>query len=127
MLKLLFIVIITALSTSAVALSTRIVDADSLYSADHLKQYTLPSTSGTIALLSDVAGGTTVQETASGPVNDSNVAFTVAHTPTDAGNFMLFLDGLLLNVTDDYTRSGVNITMISAPKTGQKLRAVYKY
>lgn len=70
-----------------------------------------------------------VQEAPSGTVNGSNTAFTLTNTPITNG-LMLFKNGQLLKAggSDDYTISGVNITMATAPSsTGQAdvLWAVY--
>ncbi|WP_280465223.1 hypothetical protein [Nocardia brasiliensis] len=66
------------------------------------------------------------RETPSGDVNGSNTAFTLANTPI-AGTEMLFWNGLLMEpgAGNDYTISGANITMLSAPVAGDKLRVSY--
>ena len=66
-----------------------------------------------------------VDETPSGTINGSNTAFTLAQVPLENESVDLFLDGLKLHVTDDYSLSGVNITMSVAPVVGQSLRANY--
>lgn len=66
-----------------------------------------------------------VDEIPSGAINGSNTAFTLAELPLENESVDLFLDGLKLAVTTDYTISGVNITMITAPVVGQELRANY--
>lgn len=66
-----------------------------------------------------------VDETPSGTINGSNTAFTLAQTPLENESVDVFLDGLKLAVTDDYTISGVNITMVTAPVVGQQLRVNY--
>jgi lysophospholipase L1-like esterase len=65
-----------------------------------------------------------VRETPSGTVNSSNTVFTLANTPV-TGKEMIFLNGLLQMLTDDYTISGATITFITAPFTGDKIRATY--
>jgi phage-related tail fiber protein len=66
-------------------------------------------------------------ETPSGTVNGSNVTFTLANTPT-AGSQELYLNGILLEsgAGNDYTISGVTISMLVTPQTGDKLRATYR-
>lgn len=54
------------------------------------------------------------KEVPSGLINDSNVTFTLAHTPT-AGSEHVFLNGVLQNITSDYTISGDTITFVTAP------------
>ena len=71
--------------------------------------------------------GTRKQEQVSGTVNGSNVTFTVSQTPLSADGFQLYQDGVLLRLTTHYTRSGVTITMVVAPVTGQELDAIYVY
>lgn len=63
-------------------------------------------------------------EVPSGTVNGSNTTFTLANTPT-AGTEQIFLDGVLQELTTDYTISSATITMIPAPATGSKIRVTY--
>lgn len=67
------------------------------------------------------------KETPSGSINGSNTAFTLANTPT-AGSEHVYLNGLLLESGsgNDYEISGANITMTTAPLTGEKLRVSYR-
>jgi hypothetical protein len=67
-----------------------------------------------------------VRETPTGTINGVNVTFTLANTPI-AGTEMLFLNGILQEpgAGNDYTISGVTITMLSAPLTGDRLKACY--
>lgn len=78
------------------------------------------------ALLAAAVGAET-QETPSGSINGSNTAFTLAHTPLDAGTFKLYRSGGLLTLGTHYTRAGTAITMIVAPVAGQTLLANYRY
>lgn len=66
------------------------------------------------------------RETPGGTINGSNTAFTLANTPI-AGTEMVFLNGLLQNpgAGNDYTISGSAITYLTAPTTGDVLRATY--
>lgn len=70
---------------------------------------------------------TETQETPSGTVNNSNLAFTLAHTPLTNASVKLYQDGLILKQGTDYTISGTGITMTTAPNYGQTLYAVYNY
>lgn len=65
-------------------------------------------------------------ETTGGAINGSNTAFTLAHAPSPSTALLLFLNGLLLTAGGDFTISGANITMATAPLTGDILRATYK-
>lgn len=66
------------------------------------------------------------EETPSGTVNGSNTAFTLANTPT-SGTVRLYLEGwrLIPGSGNDYTISGSSITMLTAPLTGERIRADY--
>lgn len=65
-------------------------------------------------------------ETPGGAVNGSNTAFTLANTPQNS-SLQLFVNGVAQEpgAGNDYTISGVNITMLYTPQTGDKLRAYY--
>lgn len=67
------------------------------------------------------------KEVPSGSINGSNTAFTLANTPV-IGSEHLYLNGVLQEsgAGNDYTISGVNITMLVAPLTGEKLRVSYR-
>lgn len=55
-------------------------------------------------------------ETPGGTINGSNTAFTLAFAPSPAASLQLFLNGQLLKPGGvDYTLSGLNITMVTAP------------
>lgn len=80
------------------------------------------------------AGGTTFTdaEVPSGSINgtdgtDGNATFTLAATPT-AGSVHLYLNGLRLKLTTDYTISGTTITILAPniPITGSTLLADYR-
>lgn len=67
-------------------------------------------------------------ETPSGNVNGSNTIFTLANTPA-TGSVKLYLNGVRINAGagNDYTISGLTITMATAPATGDTLLADYRY
>jgi len=67
------------------------------------------------------------KEIPSGSINGSNTAFTLANTPV-AGSEHVYLNGVLQEsgAGNDYTISGASITMLTAPLTGEKLRASYR-
>jgi hypothetical protein len=64
-------------------------------------------------------------EVPSGTINGSNVTFTLATTPT-SGSLRLYKNGVRLKITDDYTLTGLTITMVAAPATGASLLADYE-
>lgn len=67
------------------------------------------------------------KEIPSGAINGSNTSFSLANTPI-AGSEHVYLNGLLQEAGsgNDYTISGTSITMLTAPLTGDKLRATYR-
>ncbi len=72
-----------------------------------------------------------VNETPGGLVNGSNTTFTLANTPANcrggASSITLEINGQCAEVGagNDFTISGTTIIMLSAPQTGDKLRAFY--
>lgn len=66
------------------------------------------------------------REVPSGTKNGSNTAFTLANTPT-SGTEMLFVNGILQNAGsgNDYTISGANITMATAPISTDTILCTY--
>lgn len=64
-------------------------------------------------------------EIPSGLINSSNVNYTLAFTPVYSQTLKLYLDGLYLVQGTDYTVSGANITMTTAPVFAQTLVAHY--
>ncbi len=78
--------------------------------------------------ISGSASNESNNETPSGAINGSNVTFTLAQTPNPAANLKLFLNGQLLTSGGiDYTLATATITMVSAPQSGNILRAYYQY
>jgi hypothetical protein len=66
-------------------------------------------------------------ETPTGTVNGSNTAFTLANSPSPAASLQLFVNGqLMVSGGVDYTLSGANITMVTAPPTSSVIRAWYR-
>ena len=67
------------------------------------------------------------KEIPSGSINGSNTTFTLANTPV-SGSEHLYLNGILQESGsgNDYTISGVTITMATAPLSGEKLRVSYR-
>lgn len=71
--------------------------------------------------------GTMTQEVPGGTIDGSNTAFTIGNTPISSSYFTLYVNGVYQRLGQDYTRTGINITMIVAPSVGQQLDAVYWY
>lgn len=69
-----------------------------------------------------------VGEVPSGDVDGVNVTFTLANTPS-TGSVILFVNGSRRRsgAGNDYTISGLMITMLSAPLTNSVLLADYHY
>lgn len=66
-----------------------------------------------------------INEIPTGSINGVNMVFTLAHTPID--QIMLYLNGQYMTPDEDYTISGVTITMASAPSVGDKIIVNYPY
>lgn len=65
------------------------------------------------------------KETPSGTIDGVNTSFSLSLTPIENDSVDLFLDGLLMTESVDYTLSGTSITMITVPQIGQSLIAKY--
>lgn len=72
-------------------------------------------------------GDITHKQVPSGTVNGSNTAFTISFAPVSSDSLELYLDGLMLELTTDYSVSGTSITMVTAPAVGQTLYASFQY
>jgi len=72
-------------------------------------------------------GDFTNKEVPSGTVNGTNDSFGLTYEPTSTDSLELYLDGLILELTTDYSISGSTITMVTPPALGQKLYASYQY
>lgn len=64
-------------------------------------------------------------ETPSGTCNGSNVTFTFANTPA-TGMYQVFINGLLCEVTTDYSVTGTTITFVLPPLAGDRVRVNYR-
>ncbi len=68
---------------------------------------------------------TYANEVPTGSINGINVTYTLANTP-NLGRLMLFLNGVLQRPGgEDYSLSGVTITMETAPESGDQLLSWY--
>lgn len=76
------------------------------------------------------SNGTTTfsdKEVPAGAINDSNVTFTLAHTPV-AGAEYVYLNGVLqAGSGSDYSISAGTITLVNAPSSGATLLVSYRY
>lgn len=63
-------------------------------------------------------------EVPTGTINGTNTNFSLANSPA-TGSVTLYLNGVRLKPTDDYTISGANITMVTAPVSGDNFLADY--
>ncbi len=64
-------------------------------------------------------------ETPSGLVNDTNTVYTLASTPV-VGSVKVYLNGMRMKVTEDYTISGTTLTFLIAPATGDNILIDYR-
>lgn len=67
-----------------------------------------------------------IRETPSGSVDGSNTAFGLAHIPL-AGSEQWFINGIMQKPGVDYSISGVTITAIKIPETGDWVCVNYRY
>lgn len=72
------------------------------------------------------AGTFVSSETPSGPVDGSNTVFVLSNTPI-SGSTKLFLNGVRQKETLDFNISGVTITFVSAPYSGDIVLCDYNY
>lgn len=65
-------------------------------------------------------------ETPSGTVNGTNKVFTIANIPNPPTSVKVYVGGVRMRVTEDYTLSGKTITFVSAPETNSKILVDYR-
>jgi hypothetical protein len=66
-------------------------------------------------------------EIPSGAINGSNTAFTLVNAAVPSTTLHVYLNGVRLRPTSDYTISGTSLTMVMVPQTGDWLYADYRY
>lgn len=66
------------------------------------------------------------RETPSGTINGVNKIFTISNTPI-ANTLEVYVNGLLQDLTNDYTFSGTTITFVDAPSVGETILTLYYY
>jgi hypothetical protein len=69
---------------------------------------------------------TNQSESPSGTIDGVNTDFVLSNTPL-LGSQIITVNGVLQTEGDDYTLSGVNLTFIIPPQTGDIVRAFYQY
>lgn len=69
---------------------------------------------------------TSVQEIPSGAIDGSNTDFDLSNAP-EGGTLDVFLNGVFLTENEDYTFSGVTITLVAPPVSGDRLTVTYQY
>lgn len=86
--------------------------------------------SGVLTLASTVVknGDVVAMEAPTGAVNGANTTFTLANTPA-TGTLTVYLNGIAqeIGAGNDFTLSGAVITYLTAPVTGDKVRASYVF
>lgn len=111
-------------SCGAFASSTRSIDADQIQTSNHSITFTMPAVSGTGVISGQLPiGGQLIRDAYTG--NGSTTVFTLTQTPFNTSHPMIFQNGILLTLTDDYTISGTTLTLIVAPAIAQKLLVIY--
>jgi len=61
-----------------------------------------------------------------GSINGTNTAFTLTASPNPTNSLEVYLNGACLSVTEDYTLSGDDLTLLIAPPTGSLLKCNYR-
>jgi len=78
----------------------------------------------------EVSGTSTINfadsETPTGDVDGANTDFVLAHTPT-AGSLKVYLNGMRMSLTEDYTLATATITFLTAPDSGSIITCDYRY
>lgn len=77
--------------------------------------------------LSSLVGGSAFVdgEAPTGDIDDVNDEFELANTPI-SGSVHVYLNGLRMKVTDDYTISGTTITFVTPPASGDTILCDYR-
>ena len=68
---------------------------------------------------------TYIDETPNGAINGSNTVFTLATAPKQNSEIVR-LNGLVMELTEDYTFSNRTITFVTAPIAGSRVRVKYE-
>ena len=86
-------------------------------------------TSDEILVTQAIANGTYFIEggVPTGTIDGANVVFTLASNPSPDSSLSVYLNGSRLKLTEDYTLSGVTLTMVVAPDVGSILQVDYRF
>ena len=78
----------------------------------------------------EVSGTSTINfadsETPTGDVDGANTDFVLAHTP-ETGSLKVYLNGMRMSLTEDYTLATATITFLIAPGSGSIITCDYRY
>ena len=78
----------------------------------------------------EVSGTSTINfadsETPTGDVDGANTDFVLAHTP-ETGSLKVYLNGMRMSITEDYTLATATITFLTAPDSGSIITCDYRY
>jgi hypothetical protein len=78
----------------------------------------------------EVSGTSTINfadsETPTGDVDGTNTDFVLAHTP-ETGSLKVYLNGMRMSLTEDYTLATATITFLTAPDSGSIITCDYRY
>ncbi len=78
----------------------------------------------------EVSGTSTINfadsETPTGDVDGANTDFVLAHTP-ETGSLKVYLNGMRMSLTEDYTLATATITFLTAPDSGSIITCDYRY
>jgi len=78
----------------------------------------------------EVSGTSTINfadsETPTGDVDGANTDFVLAHTP-ETGSLKVYLNGMRMSLTEDYTLATATITFLTAPGSGSIITCDYRY
>ena len=78
----------------------------------------------------EVSGTSTINfadsETPTGDVDGANTDFVLAHTPL-TGSLKVYLNGMRMSITEDYTLATATITFLTAPDSGSIITCDYRY
>ncbi|MBB1074468.1 hypothetical protein HUU62_08600 [Rhodoferax sp. 4810] len=117
---------VASLTTTATALAEAVNEHD--VEIGDISTLVTTNKTSVVAALNEIANTGAAskykRETPSGVVNGSNTVFTLSTAPA-AITVQVFLDGVLQDLTEDYSLSGSTITFVGAPVTDQKVRAIY--
>lgn len=75
---------------------------------------------------SSTANSTAARQAPSGLINGANTIFTLSNAPLP-NTLAVYLNGMLQDLTSDYTFSGVTITFVAPPTSGETILTTYYY